>query len=381
MIPYGRQEITQDDIDSVVRVLKSDFLTQGPTVPKFERVLCDLTRSKYAIATNSATSALHIACLSLGLNHGDILWTSPISFVASANCAYYCGASVDFVDVESDTGLMSINDLKAKLKQSEIEGKLPKIIIPVHFAGQSCDMKEIFSLSIKYGFKIIEDAAHAVGASYMELPVGGSKYSDITVFSFHPVKIITSGEGGAALTNNQDLAEKMALLRSHGITRDQQKMTNSSLPGWYYEQVCLGFNYRMTDIHAAIGISQLKRLDSYLAKRRKIAQWYDEKFINKPISPLTQRDDNNSSYHLYVIRVDKGKSQRDKLYKYLIENGISVNLHYIPIYRHPFFERNIRLNGAEEFYESAITLPIFPSISKFDLDKVVQDVSQFYIDE
>ncbi len=377
-IPYGRQDITEEDIKAVIKVLRSDFLTQGPSIPAFEEKLCNYTGTKYSVAVNSCTSALHIACLALNLGPGDILWTSPISFVASANCALYCGALVDFVDIEPDTALMSVQALEDKLKQAEQQGNLPKIVIPVHFAGQSCDMEAISKLGKKYNFRVIEDAAHAIGARYLNRTVGCCQYSDITVFSFHPVKVITTGEGGAALTNNLDVAKKMQLLRSHGITRDSKEMNNSNVSDWYYEQISLGFNYRMTDFQAALGISQLSRLDEYVAKRSEIAHWYDDQFESIPVTPLIQKESGESSHHLYVIRVKNKEGERDRLYKYLRKNDIYVNLHYIPIYRQPFFNRKIRLLGAEEYYKSAISLPIFPTIGKNNLKKVMQKISEFY---
>ena len=378
MIPYGRQEITEKDIEAVVDVLRSDFLTQGSVVPEFEHKLCEYTGVENAVVVNSCTSALHIACLALNLGPRDILWTSPISFVASANCGLYCGALVDFVDIDPDTALMSVKELESKLEQAKHQGKLPKILIPVHFAGQSCDMKAISKLAEKYNFRIIEDAAHAIGASYLDKNVGSCQYSDITVFSFHPVKVITTGEGGAALTNNLEVAKKMQLLRSHGITRDSKEMTNSIVSDWYYEQISLGFNYRMTDFQAALGISQLSRLDEYVAKRSKIAHWYDDQFEKIPVNPLIQKENGESSHHLYVLRIKNGEDERNKLYKYLRKNDIYVNLHYIPIYRQPFFNRKIRLLGAEEYYKSAISLPIFPTIGKNNLKKVMQKISEFY---
>jgi len=377
-IPYGRQDITEEDIEAVIKVLRSDFLTQGPSTPAFEEKLCNYTGTKYSVAVNSCTSALHIACLALNLGPGDVLWTSPISFVASANCALYCGALVDFVDIEPDTALMSVQALEDKLKQAEQQGNLPKIVIPVHFAGQSCDMEAISKLGKKYNFRVIEDAAHAIGARYLNRTVGCCQYSDITVFSFHPVKVITTGEGGAALTNNLDVAKKMQLLRSHGITRDSKEMNNSNVSDWYYEQISLGFNYRMTDFQAALGISQLSRLDEYVAKRSKIAHWYDDQFEKIPVNPLIQKENGESSHHLYVLRIKNGEDERNKLYKYLRKNDIYVNLHYMPIYRQPYFNRKIRLLGAEEYYKSAISLPIFPTIGKNNLKKVMQKISEFY---
>ena len=361
MIPYGKQSISEDDINEIIKVLHSDFLTQGPIVPKFEELLCNYTGAKHAIAVNSCTSALHIACLSLGLGPGDILWTSPITFVASANCALYCGATVDLVDIDFDTALMSVSHLKNKLEKAKSDGKLPKIVVPVHFSGQSCDMREIHSLSKEYGFYIIEDAAHAIGGSYKDEKIGCCKYSDITVFSFHPVKIITTGEGGAALTNDSQLANNMELLRSHGITRDNQQMNEKKPNPWYYEQVMLGYNYRMTDIHAALGVSQLNMINEYLSKRAEIAKYYDKVFRGTKVFPLLVKADRSSSNHLYVIRVSK--EIRSTLFNKLVESGIGVNLHYIPIYRQPYFELNESFRESEKYYESAISIPIFPLLT------------------
>ena len=374
MIPYGKQDITKEDIKSVVDILNSDFLTQGPAVPFFEKSLCDYTGAKYSIAVNSATSALHIACLSLGLQKGDVLWTSAISFAASANCAIYCGADVDFVDVDSDTGLMCINALRSKLLKAKAANTLPKIVIPVHLAGQPCNMKEIFELSKEFHFRIIEDAAHAIGAEYFNKKVGSCEFSDISVFSFHPVKIITTAEGGSALTNNKELADRMELLRSHGITREKKLMNLPDNEDWYYEQISLGFNYRMSDIHAALGISQIQRIESFINKRSKIAKWYDLQFENTPIKPLAQIEGRKSSHHLYIVRILEGEIERNNLYRMLKLNGINANLHYIPIYRHPFFNRKIRLFGTEEYYKSAITLPIYPKISNQSLSMIVDKV-------
>ncbi len=374
MTPYGKQEITSDDIESVVKVLKSDFLTQGPAVPQFEKALCDYAGSSYAVAVNSCTSALHIACLALGLTSKDIVWTSPITFVASANCARYCGASVDFVDVDPETALMSVDKLREKLIEASKNNRLPKIVIPVHFAGQPCDMKEIYVLSKEYGFKIIEDAAHAIGAKYQGKLIGCCQYSDITVFSFHPVKIITTGEGGCALTNDKSLADRMTLYRSHGITRDPEQMTKISKEKWYYEQTCLGFNYRLTDIQAALGSSQLARINDIVRKRTKIADWYDKNINLGLLSPLTRKENRESSHHLYVLIIKKGGVDRDKVYRHLIDSGIGVNLHYIPVYRQPYFNMKIRLPGAEQYYKSAISLPIFPAIGEKKLSKIVREI-------
>ena len=379
MIPYGRQEVTEKDIEAVIKVLRSDYLTQGPAVPVFEERLCDYTGANHVVALISCTSALHVACLALELGLGDILWTSPITFVASANCAHYCGASVDFVDIEPDTALMSVKKLEEKLIIAEKEGRLPKIVIPVHFAGQSCDMEVIHALSQKYGFRIIEDAAHAIGARYRGEPVGNCRYSDITVFSFHPVKIITTGEGGAALTNNIELANCMKLLRSHGITREQDKMKKISEGSWYYEQISLGFNYRMTDFQAALGISQLSRLNEYVAKRSEIASWYDNNFKTLPVNPLIQNKDVESSYHLYVVRIKNGKEERNKFYRHLRDNDIFVNLHYIPIYRQPYYQGYEFLENAEKYYQETVSLPIFPTIKQIDLSKIVKSIEAFFI--
>ena len=373
-IPYGRQNITEEDIEAVVNVLRSDFLTQGPFVPMFEQKLCEYTGAKHSVAVNSCTSALHIACLALELGSGDILWTSPITFVASANCALYCGATVDFVDIETDTVLMSVEKLKEKLKLAKKNGKLPKIVMPVHFSGQSCDMKEIHLLSQQYGFKIIEDAAHAIGAKYHNNIVGDCRYSDITVFSFHPVKIITTGEGGVAMTNSSYLSEKMQLLRSHGIVKNHTKMIDKSKDSWYYEQVDLGFNYRMTEFQAALGISQLKKLDFFINERSKIAKQYDSEFNNLPIQTIKQNKYTKSAHHLFVIRVNDGEKTRDKLFKYLIENNVLVNLHYIPVYRQPYYNafEYERLPNAERYYKTTLSIPIFPLIKQHEIGKILK---------
>jgi len=392
MILYGRQHITEEDIEAVVKVLRSDFLTQGPVVPAFEQKLCDYTGAKHAVAVNSCTSALHIACLALGLGPGDTLWTSPITFVASTNCALYCGASVDFVDIEPDTALMSVDKLEEKLKRAEKEGKLPKIVITVHFAGQPCDMEEIHALSQQYGFKIIEDAAHAIGAEYKEEKVGSCRYSDITVFSFHPVKIITTGEGGVAMTNDLHLSEKMEIFRSHGITRDPNKMKKNPSGYWYYEQIELGFNYRMSDIQAALGLSQMERLDPYVLRRNEIASWYDKEFSSENIEPLVQKKGRSSAYHLYVVRVSGGKKDRDSLYNFLHKNEIGVNLHYIPINRQPFYSDKLNyclskeganemlLEQADIYYSSTLTIPLYPNLKQDELLFIVRSIYKFFYD-
>lgn len=377
MIPYGKQDISQEDIDAVIDVLKSDYLTQGPKVPAFEKSLCDYTGASYALAVNSATSALHIACLALGLGKGDFLWTTPITFVATANCGLYCGAQVDFVDIDPDTYNMSVKCLEAKLIKAKDEGKLPKIVIPVHLCGQPCDMKAIQELSKKYGFKIIEDASHAIGGKFEGKAIGNCEYSDITVFSFHPVKIITTAEGGAALTNKKDLADSMSLYRSHGVTRDKSLMIGEHHGDWYYQQVKLGFNYRMTELQAALGLSQLKRLDSFVKERHKIFKRYNLKLKHLPIVLPYQLPNTYSGLHLYVIRINPSKCQltRTEVFNRLRKFGIGVNVHYIPIHTQPYYKRLGFKEGcfieAERYYEEAISLPMYPALSEPEQDEVV----------
>lgn len=366
MIPYGRQHITQADIDAVTEVLQSDFLTQGPAVPAFEQRLAELTCAEHAVAVNSATSALHIACLALGIGPGSRVWTSPISFVASANCARYCGADIDFVDVEPDSGNMAVDKLRQKLEAARSSDSLPQLVIPVHLAGSSCDMQQIHYLAKEFGFAIIEDASHAVGASYQDEPVGSCRYSDITVFSFHPVKIITTAEGGMALSNNSDLADKMRLLRSHGISRDESQMTEPSHGAWYYQQLLLGFNYRMTDLQAALGLSQSRRLLPIIQKRQLLAANYHRLLADLPLS-LPQLDDINiSAWHLFIVRLDD-KSKRQAVFNGLRDAGIGVNVHYIPIHTQPYYQQLGfdwgDLPVAEDFYERIISLPMYPELT------------------
>lgn len=396
MIPYSRQDVSQSDIDAVVEVLRSDFLTQGPVVPYFEKLVADYSGAKYGVAVNSATSALHIACLALGLGPGDWLWTSPNTFVASANCALYCGARVDFVDIDSKTYNMSVELLEEKLSLAEISGCLPKIVIPVHFAGQPCDMLAIHALGQRYGFKIIEDASHAIGASYSNadlqsftneekqsdfIKVGSCTHSDITVFSFHPVKIITTGEGGMTLTNDVAVAEKMAMLRSHGITRDVNKMTSNPDGPWYYQQVSLGFNYRMTELQAALGLSQLERLEAYVKRRHQLADQYNQDLDSLPLIRPWQREGAYSAYHLYVIRCDALK--RKLVFERLIMAGIGVNVHYIPVHTHPYYLQMGFHAGdfpvAESFYADAISLPLFPMMSEVDQAIVINQVREAFL--
>lgn len=379
MIPYGRQVITQLDIDAVVAVLRSDFLTQGPQVPLLECGLAEYCGASHAVAVNSATSALHIACLALGLSKGDWLWTTPTTFVASANCALYCGAKVDFVDIDPQTSNLNPQALEQKLIIAEREGRLPKIVIPVHLCGRPCDMRAIHALSKRFGFKIIEDASHAIGSRYRNEPVGNCRYSDITVFSFHPVKIITTAEGGAALTNNAELASKMALLRSHGITREPEQMVDTPDGPWYYEQITLGFNYRMTDLQAALGVSQMARIDAFVAQRHQIAAKYNKLFVELPVQ-VPAHDQDYSALHLYVIRLKLdliSRTHRD-VFVALREQGIGVNLHYIPVHTHPYYREMGFAMGdfpeAERYYREAISLPIYPGLSDEDVTKVVNAV-------
>ncbi|HEY7809924.1 MAG TPA: UDP-4-amino-4,6-dideoxy-N-acetyl-beta-L-altrosamine transaminase [Allosphingosinicella sp.] len=379
MIPYGRQSISDEDVAAVEAVLRSDFLTQGPAVPAFEAAVAGHCGAAHAIAVNSATSALHIACLALGVGPGDLVWTSPVTFVASANCALYCGAEVDFVDIDPRTFNMSVDALAAKLAKAEASGRLPKVVIPVHLAGQSCDMAGIRALGDRYGFRIIEDASHAVGADYRDVPVGRCTYSDIAIFSFHPVKIVTTAEGGIALTNDSGLAGKMALLRTHGITRDPAEMESESHGPWYYEQVDLGFNYRMTEMQAALGSSQMSRLTEFVARRREIAAIYDDAFANEPIAVQWQEPDTASSWHLYVIRLrgaDMGR--RAEAFAALREAGLGVNLHYMPVYLQPYYRRLGFEPGlcpeAEAYYRESISIPLYAGMSDADVETVIAAV-------
>lgn len=382
MIPYGKQDISQADIDAVVEVLNSDFLTQGSQVPLFEKTVANYCSADFGVAVNSATSALHIACLALGLGKGDYLWTSPNTFVASANCGLYCGAQVDFVDINPHTYNLCEHKLEEKLKQAKINNCLPKVVIPVHFAGQSCDMKRIHQLSKEYGFNIIEDASHAIGSQYLGKPVGGCQYSDISVFSFHPVKIITTGEGGIATTNQQNLAEKMQRLRSHGVTRDSSLMTKETEGDWYYQQVDLGFNYRMTELQAALGVSQMTRLDDFVAKRTDYAQRYQSLLKELPIILPYQADYAESAYHLFPILIDveKFNKSRKAISDELRINGIGVNVHYIPVHTQPFYQNLGFKSGdfplAESYYQQAISIPIFHAMTDKQQETVVTVLKQ-----
>jgi UDP-4-amino-4,6-dideoxy-N-acetyl-beta-L-altrosamine transaminase len=377
MIPYGQQEITQSDIDAVLAVLQSEFLTQGPMVPRFEEAVAAHCSSQYALAVNSATSALHIACMALELGPGDLLWTSPITFVASANCGLYCGAKIDFVDIDARTYNICPQALERKLIVAEREGQLPKVVVPVHLCGQSCDMRTIHALAQRFGFKIIEDASHAIGGKYRGEPIGSCRYSDITVFSFHPVKIITTAEGGMALTNSAELANKMALFRSHGITRDPGQMTHESDGPWYYQQIELGFNYRMTELQAALGVSQMDRLESYVTRRHELASRYDELLTELPVTIPWQHTDSYSALHLYVIRLQLNhiKQTHQQVFESLREQGIGVNLHYIPVHTHPYYQamgfKPEDFSEARRYYAEAISLPMYVGLSEIQQDKVV----------
>lgn len=377
MIPYGRQDVTEADIEAVVEVLRSDYLTQGPVVPRFEQAVAEYCGAKHAVAVNSGTSALHIACLALDLGPGDWLWTSPITFVASANCGLYCGACVDFVDIDPRTYNLSPDALAKKLVLAEQEGRLPKVVVPVHLCGQSCDMAAIYELSRRYGFRIIEDASHAIGGRYKGEPIGNGRYSDITVFSFHPVKIITTGEGGMTVTNDVDLAGRMERLRSHGVTRDAALMTQEPDGPWYYQQIELGFNYRMTDVQAALGLSQLSRVDDYVRRRKALAWRYDNELAGLPVTSPWQHPDSESGWHLYVIRLQPVGCvvPHRRVFDTLRAEGVGANLHYIPVHMQPVYREMGFEPGmfpaAEQYYREAISLPLYPALSQAAQDQVV----------
>lgn len=380
VIPYARQSINQQDIDAVVAVLQSDYLTQGPAVPAFEQAVADLVGAKHAIAGNSATSLLHVACLALDVKPGDLVWTSPISFVASANCALYCGAEIDFVDIDSETFNMSPSALEEKLEQARKNNKLPKVIIPVHMGGQSCEMQTIHSLAKTYGVRVIEDASHAIGGSYNGKRIGDCRYSDITIFSFHPVKIITSGEGGMATTQDEHLAKKMQMFRSHGITRNSQEFVNANDGPWYYEQQELGFNYRLTDIAAALGLSQLQRIDRFIDQRNEIADRYNKAFTGTAITAPSISENVISAFHLYIARYEFSNHDITKghLFSAMKEHGILLNLHYMPIYRQPFFQKlgfdATNFPNAEKYYAEAFSIPMYADLQESDQNSVISSL-------
>ena len=377
MIPYGRQSISEADIDAVVQVLRSDFLTQGPAVPAFEQAIARYCGVQHAVAVNSATSALHIACRALGVGPGDSVWTSPITFVASANCALYCGAKVDFVDIDPRTYNLSVDQLADRLERAEKTDALPKVVIPVHLCGQPCDMAAIHALAQQYGFRIIEDASHAIGGRYRDEPIGNCRYSDITVFSFHPVKIITTGEGGMATTKDLAVAKTMQRLRSHGITREEAEMTEPPHGPWYYQQIDLGFNYRMTDLQAALGVSQLQRLDELVSQRHAIASRYDQSLSDLPLVTPWQHPDSYSATHLYVVRLrlERLRHSHREVFDALRAGGIGVNLHYMPLYLQPWYERLGFQPGlcpeSERYYGEAVSLPMYPDLQSPQQDAVV----------
>ena len=380
MIPYGKQNISEEDIKAVQDVMRSDFLTQGPITPKFENEISNYCKSKYSVAVVNATSALHLACLALGVGKKDIVWTSPISFVASANCAKYCGAEVDFVDIDIESYNMCPIKLEEKLLEAAKIGQLPKVVIPVHLAGRSCDMKRIKELSVEYGFKIIEDASHAIGGQYLGEPVGNCRFSDITVFSFHPVKIITTCEGGVCTTNDSKIFSKIYRLRSHGIVRNPSEMKNKSHGAWYYEQIDLGFNFRLNDLQSALGINQLKRLDSFVEERHSIVKKYDKLFEkNDNIITPTSNKCQYSSYHLYIIRVKKQAGiDRKVIFEKLRNEGIFVNVHYIPIYRQPFYSEKFdfkKFPNSEKYYSQAISIPIYPGLNDKEINRIYEIIT------
>lgn len=383
MIPYGRQDISEADIEAVVEVLRSDWLTQGPAIERFEEEIARYCGARYAVAVSNATAALHIACMAAGLDSGDILWTSPNTFVASANCALYCGARVDFVDIDPHTYNLSVIELEERLIQAKYEGRLPKIVVPVHFAGQSCDMESIATLAKRFGFSIIEDASHAIGGSYKANRVGSCTFSDMTVFSFHPVKIVTTGEGGMVLTNRKDLYDRLLLLRSHGITRDAALMDKESDGAWYYQQIGLGYNYRMTDIQAALGLSQMRRLEAFVARRRELADRYDRLLADLPLDLPWRDPAAYSAFHLYVIRLqDDVPVDRRSVFDALRANDIWVNIHYIPVHTQPYYNKLGFRKGdfpiAEDYYQRTISLPLYFGLDNAQQDRVIQTLRETF---
>ncbi|URR34923.1 UDP-4-amino-4,6-dideoxy-N-acetyl-beta-L-altrosamine transaminase [Thermosynechococcus sp. HN-54] len=382
IVPYGRQDITAADIAAVVEVLQSDWLTQGPKIPEFEAALANYCGAQYAVVVSSATAALHLACIAAGLKEGDRLWTSPITFVASANCGRYCGATVDFVDIDPQTYNLSVSALADKLEIAKKQGTLPKVVIPIHLAGQSCEMAALAKLAQTYGFTLIEDASHAIGGQYRGRPIGCCEFSTMAVFSFHPVKIITTGEGGAILTNDPDLYQRLVRLRSHGITRNPQQMVSDSHGPWYYQQLELGFNYRMTDLQAALGLQQLQRLDQFVERRRFLAQRYDQYLADLPLTLPFQHPDTRSSWHLYIIRLkqDQIQASHREVFEALRSLGIGVNLHYIPVHTQPYYQQLGFQWGdfanAEAYYREAMSLPLYYGLTLEQQDQVIQALKQ-----
>jgi UDP-4-amino-4,6-dideoxy-N-acetyl-beta-L-altrosamine transaminase len=379
MIPYGRQHISEADIEAVVGVLRSDFLTQGPAVPAFERAVCELTGATYGVAVNSATSALHIACMALGLGPGDRLWTVPITFLASANCARYCGADVDFVDIDPVTRNICIEALEQKLELAKRQDSLPKILVPVHFTGRPCNMAHIRELSKRYGFFVIEDASHAVGSIYQGSPIGSGRYSDITVFSFHPVKIVTSAEGGMAMTNDAELAHRMQLLRSHGMERDPSRFLDSAEGSWIYDMQSLGFNYRLTDVHATLGLSQLHRLDEFIVRREALVARYDALLSSLPVTCPAPLEDMRSAWHLYVVELQTNRA-RAGVFEAMRKAGVGVAVHYIPVHLQPYYRdlgfRSGDYPQSERYYAKALTLPLYPDLSDAQQETVVRALGE-----
>lgn len=378
MIPYGKHLVDEDDIDAVVEVLRNQFLTQGQVVPQFEKALCDYTGAKHCVAVNSATSGLHVACLAAGVGQGDLVWTVPNSFVASANCALYCGAQVDFVDINPSTRNIDLDALDNKLQAAAEQNRLPKVLIVVHFSGLSCDMQRIQALTQAYSVILIEDAAHGLGGSHRGAKIGSCVHSDMAVLSFHPVKSITSAEGGAVLTNQSQLLQKMQLFAKHGVTKDAALYLGESHGPWYYQQLELGYNYRLSDMQAALGLSQLTKLDSFIQRRAEIAKVYDQALAHLPLKLPLVEPESQSAWHLYMVELTQ--HNRQSIYQQLHAKGVAVNVHYIPIHLQPYYQRLGFKEGdfpqSEHFYQNALTLPLFPSLSEKEQATVIQALEE-----